>query len=63
MGKKEDEDKYENGDYVLDKYEVSTEEAEFKAGTTFIVNLTLKTQDNLIYNGEINPIVILIVQN
>ena len=54
FGKKEDEDKYGNGDYILNKCEVNTNEAEFKAGTTYIVYLTLKTDDELIYNGEFN---------
>ena len=54
FGKKEDEDTYGNGDYILDKCELSTDEAEFKAGTTFIVNLTLRTEYELIYNGEFN---------
>ena len=55
FGKKEDEDQYGNGDYALDKCEVSTEVAEFKAGATFVVNLTLRTEYGLIYNGEFNP--------
>ena len=52
FGKKEDEKDYGNGDYVLDKCKLSTNEAEFRAGTTFEVLLTLRTEEDLIYNGE-----------
>ena len=55
FGKKEDEDKYGNGDYILEKCEISADEAEFKAGSTFTVYLTLRTEYELIYNGEFNP--------
>ena len=52
FGKKEDEQDYGNGDYVLDNCKLSTNVAEFRAGTTFEVLLTLRTEENLIYNGD-----------
>ena len=54
FSKKENEKDYGNGDYVLDKCNVSTKVAEFTAGTTYEVLLYLRTEDELLYNGDFN---------
>ena len=51
---KENEKDYGNGDYVLSKCNISTSVAEFMAGTTFEVLLYLRTEDELLYNGDFN---------
>ena len=52
FGKKEDESDYGNGDYVLDRCNVSTTRAEFMAGTSFEVLLYIRNEDGLLYNGD-----------
>ena len=52
FGKKDDEEEYGNGDYILNKCNISTNEAKFRAGRTFNLFLYLRTEEGLLYNGE-----------
>ena len=53
FSKNEDGDeKYGNGDYNLTESEISTDKAEFIAGSSHDIFLTLRTNEGLIYNGD-----------
>ena len=53
FSKNEDGDeKYGNGDYNLNESEISTNKAEFIAGSSYDIFLTLRTNEGLIYNGD-----------
>ena len=54
FGKKEDEKEYGNGDYNVSLSYVEPKVATFRAGTSYEILLTLKTNENLLYNGEFN---------
>ena len=54
FGKKDNEEEYGNGDYILNKCNISTNEAKFRAGRTFNLFLYLRTEEGLLYNGEFN---------
>ena len=52
FGKNEDEEKYGNGDYILEKCEISSDRAQFIAGSSYEIFLTLRTSEGYIYNGD-----------
>ena len=52
FGKNEDEEKYGNGDYILEKCEISSDRAQFIAGSNYEIFLTLRTSEGYIYNGD-----------
>ena len=54
FGKKEDEKEYGNGDYDVFLSDVKPKVATFRAGTSYEVFLTLRTNENLTYNGDFN---------
>ena len=56
FGKKEDEEEYGNGDYNVFLSDVKPKVATFRAGTYYEVLLTLRTNENLIYNGEFDMV-------
>ena len=52
FSKKGEDEEYGNGDYDLDFCGINKDEAEFRAGSKYEIILTLRTKENLIYNGE-----------